>query len=96
MTVNIGDVNDNPPYFIPDVYERRVSELAGPQSFIVQVLVEDLDSDATFAFLLDDQALKNFSIDNQGNIFIRDQQVLFIHQCLMLLSALPFYYSLIC
>lgn len=74
-TIIIGDENDNPPSFNPDFYARQVSELAGPLSFIVQVKVTDPDSDAVFAFSLDTQALKNFSIDNNGNIFIRDQQV---------------------
>ena len=74
-TIQIGDANDNAPEFKPDYYARRVSELAGPLSFIVQVKVEDLDSDAVFAFSLDSAAAANFSIDDQGNIFIRDQQV---------------------
>lgn len=60
---------------MPDYYARQVSELAGPLSFIVKVNVEDLDSDAVFAFSLDNAAAQNFSIDDQGNIFIRDQQV---------------------
>lgn len=78
-TIIIGDINDNPPRFSPDYYSRRVSELAGPKSFIMQVSVKDEDSTAVFAYTLDEQALKNFSIDDRGNIFIRDQQVIVMY-----------------
>ncbi|XP_067928117.1 neural-cadherin-like [Watersipora subatra] len=74
VTITIEDVNDNPPKFEPDFYETRVSELAGPLSFILQVNVADLDSTAVFSYWLNDEALKNFSIDASGNIYIRDQQ----------------------
>ena len=74
-TIIIDDVNDNPPSFDPDFYERQVSELAGPLSFIIQVNVRDLDSDAVFYYNLDEAALQNFTIDSEGSIYIRDQQV---------------------
>lgn len=74
-TIVIKDVNDNPPKCDPDYYDRQVSELAGPLTFIVQVEVRDADSDAVFAYELDGLALMNFTIDSDGNIYIRDQQV---------------------
>lgn len=74
-TVNIfiGDQNDNRPRFLSSLYERTVSELTGPFSFILKVEAEDADSDDTLAYSLDPQAVKDFSIDNEGNIFLRDQ-----------------------
>lgn len=74
-TIIVTDFNDNPPKFVPDLYQKQVSELAGPLSFIVQMDVIDADSDAVFVFELNVEATKNFTIDTEGSIFIRDQQV---------------------
>lgn len=77
-TIIIGDVNDNSPVFDPKNYVRRVSELAGPGTLIIQVEAKDEDSDAVFAYTLDKEAKMNFTINTEGGISIREQQVGFL------------------
>lgn len=73
VKIIIGDQNDNRPRFLSSSYKRTVSELTGPLSFILKVEAEDEDSDDTLAYSLDPEAVKDFSINDDGNIFLRDK-----------------------
>nr|XP_012234819.1 PREDICTED: cadherin-related tumor suppressor [Linepithema humile] len=44
LTVNVSDINDNPPTFKRNVYEAFLLENSPPDSFVYKVVAQDIDS----------------------------------------------------
>ncbi|XP_028982383.1 cadherin-related tumor suppressor [Diachasma alloeum] len=44
LTVNVSDINDNPPTFNQSVYEAYLPENSKPNSFVYKVVAKDIDS----------------------------------------------------
>ncbi|KAG9437757.1 cadherin-related tumor suppressor isoform X1 [Apis mellifera carnica] len=44
LTVNVSDINDNPPTFNQSVYEAYLPENSPPDSFVYKVIARDIDS----------------------------------------------------
>lgn len=44
LTVNVSDVNDNPPTFNQSLYEAYLPENSPPQHFVFKVVAKDIDS----------------------------------------------------
>ncbi|XP_043256897.1 cadherin-related tumor suppressor [Colletes gigas] len=44
LTVNVSDINDNPPTFDQKVYEAFLPENSPPDSFVYKVIARDIDS----------------------------------------------------
>ncbi|XP_054010117.1 cadherin-related tumor suppressor-like, partial [Hylaeus anthracinus] len=44
LTVNVSDINDNPPTFDKKVYEAFLPENSPPDSFVYKVIAQDIDS----------------------------------------------------
>ncbi|XP_015435266.1 PREDICTED: cadherin-related tumor suppressor [Dufourea novaeangliae] len=44
LTVNVSDINDNPPTFNQTVYEAFLPENSPPDSFVYKVVAKDIDS----------------------------------------------------
>ncbi|KAK9298595.1 hypothetical protein QLX08_008094 [Tetragonisca angustula] len=44
LTVNVSDINDNPPTFNQSVYEAYLPENSPPDSFVYKVIARDVDS----------------------------------------------------
>ena len=64
MTVNVGDINDNPPRFSKSIYFGSVEENAGFGTTIVQVTATDPDlGQITIFYSL------QMSIPSQDNAF---------------------------
>uniref|UniRef100_A0AAR2L2E2 FAT atypical cadherin 1a n=1 Tax=Pygocentrus nattereri TaxID=42514 RepID=A0AAR2L2E2_PYGNA len=78
VTIDIMDLNDNPPVFSQNVYEAAVSELAPRGHFVTQVQASDADSSdsAKLEFsILSGNEEQNFAMDkNSGAIVISNHR----------------------
>ncbi|XP_072050702.1 cadherin-23-like [Amphiura filiformis] len=52
ITVNIGDINDNSPFFPDGPYMREVSEVAPVGSPVIVIVAEDLDLDSDLTYTI--------------------------------------------
>ncbi|EZA48524.1 Cadherin-related tumor suppressor [Ooceraea biroi] len=44
LTINVSDINDNPPTFNQSIYEAFLPENSPPDSFVYKVVAQDIDS----------------------------------------------------
>ncbi|XP_036935519.1 protocadherin-16-like [Acanthopagrus latus] len=69
FTIQVTDINDNPPLFDQPVYRQVIPEVVFPGSFVLQVTARDKDQgpngDITYSILKDQGAYSNwFSVDS--------------------------------
>lgn len=71
VTINVQDINDNPPFFIDSVggqIDRKVEAGIHKGEEVTQIEAYDLDNESSMEYKLSDGAEAFFSIDNQGVI----------------------------
>lgn len=64
VTINLIDVNDNPPVFNQSVYKVTIPETHSGQ--ILKIKAYDPDVDETLRYSLNKEAYAHFTIDTQG------------------------------
>ena len=73
MTVNVLDINDNPPIFTKDVYAKGIFTTYGNSTAILQVTAFDIDDDLNgtvqYSFSDGESQTDQFRITNTGEIY---------------------------
>ena len=64
VTINLIDINDNPPVFNQTVYKETIPETHSGQ--ILKIKAYDPDVDETLRYSLNKEAYAHFTIDTQG------------------------------
>lgn len=71
VTITIGDINDNPPFFSADVYIISIDNLSPPGTQLLQFDVTDEDTDGEYVFQIvsSDQNVRDlFTVDSPDGI----------------------------
>jgi len=77
LTINIRDVNDEPPQFTQTVYKATVPEAATIGTNVITVKATDIDIDTSITYNITDERssiLNAFKIDSETGIY-RDQNI---------------------
>lgn len=71
LTVNVSDINDNPPTFDQSVYEAYLPENSAPKSFVCEIVARDIDS-AKYAIvqyrIIGGSGKEHFSIEQNTGV----------------------------
>jgi len=75
VIINILDFNDNAPQFVNEPYSATVVEHSLPETFVIQVMAEDQDTNNNLTYYFPDENV-HFSIDNiTGEIFTTNSSI---------------------
>ena len=68
VMIDVLDVNDNPPQFVPSFYTKALQEFTSAGSSILTVFASDLDEEANIYYSLDGEDGYYFIIDSQTGL----------------------------